>query len=330
MAKVLLLHGKTMSVEAQLAMRLIARRRDAQTFPLADDHPLLIARSLPALRRSDAEIFHAFGNAALGAAVIAGGRRIVFTPSKPPSGADAAWLRATMRYRSIDVVCQSDTLRKFYVTRGVPVARCHLVRPGVPMTLAGDRAALREQFGFAEADRVLFAPMEATHDSDHLLAMWAASLLNLLDPRFKLLVWGVGPANHTILDFQSRLLDGQMLRLGTDFDAAVSAESLFAAADAVLLTARAFGQPTITALAMASGKPIVSTTTAAVCEMIEDRHTALLTTDATPRQVAQRVIDLFEDDAARWKLADRARAEAYDYFAKSKALAAIDAVYAAK
>jgi len=327
MAKVLLLHPKKMSAEAEIALRLISRRRDAAVHTLVDPHPLVVARALPQLRRNDATIIHAFGNAALAAAVMAGDRRIVFTPINRPTPGQVGWLRAAMRYRSIDVVCSSDTLRRYYVTRGVPADRCHLIRPGVPMSLGGDRVALRQRLDLTDDDRLIYAPFEATHDSGHILTMWTGSLLNMLDCRYKLLVWGRGPAEQTIREFERRLIDRTMLRVGVDLDGAISATTLFAAADLVLLTGKDFGQPAITAMAMASGKPIISTTTAAACEMIEDRHTAMLATEATPRQVAQRVVDLYADDTLRWKLADRARAEAYDYFAESKMLAAIDQLY---
>lgn len=327
MAKVLLLHPKPMSAEAEIALRLIARRRDAAVQTLVDPHPLVVARALPGLRRNDATIIHAFGNAALAAAVMAGDRRIVFTPIDRPSRGQIGWLRAAMRYRSIDIVCSSDTLRRYYVTRGVPAERCHLIRPGVPMSLGGDRAALRQQLNLTDEDRLIFTPFEATHDSGHILAMWSGSLLNMLDRRYKLLVWGRGPAEQTIREFERRLVDPTMFRVGIDLDPAMPVQSFFAAADVVLLTGKDFGQPALTAMAMASGKPIVSTTTAAICEMIEDRHTAMLALEPTPRQVAQRVVDLYADDALRWKIADRARAEAYDYFAESRMLAAIDGLY---
>ena len=328
MANVLLLHPHQLSAEAELSLRLIARRRDVQSMAIPDDHLALTARAVPAVRRSSAELIHAFGLTALVAAVITGGRRIVFTPVRPPTLTHVGWLRAAMGYRTIDIVCSSDTLRRFYVTRGIAAERCHVVRPGVPMALGADRATLRQRLGCDDQTRLIYAPFEATTDSGHILAMWSASLLHELDPRYKMVVWGRGPSVGTILDFKTRLLKPAMFKVGTDLDGDISAAALFAAADGVLLTGSRFGQPTITAMAMASGKPIVTTTTPAVCEMLEDRHTALLSAGTTPRLVAQRLLDLYAEESLGWKLADRARAEAYDYFVESKALAAIDAIYA--
>ncbi|MGC4032772.1 MAG: hypothetical protein QM754_13775 [Tepidisphaeraceae bacterium] len=83
-------------------------------------------------------------------------------------------------------------------------------------------------------------------------------------------------------------------------------------------------------MAMAAGRPIVAPATAQVCELLEDRHTALLSSGQTPNQVAQRVIDALNDAELSRKLADRARAEAYDYFLQSRLVSDFRTIYAGK
>jgi len=61
----------------------------------------------------------------------------------------------------------------------------------------------------------------------------------------------------------------------------------------------------------------VATVTAEVSELLEDRHTALRTAAGAPRLLAQRIRTLREDPELGRGLADRARSEAYEYFAMS-------------
>ena len=59
------------------------------------------------------------------------GGKIVYNPPETPTPRAARWLRAIIAHRDIQIVCATDTMRRFYVERGVPIERCHLIRPGV-------------------------------------------------------------------------------------------------------------------------------------------------------------------------------------------------------
>ena len=78
---------------------------------------------------------------------------------------------------------------------------------------------------------------------------------------------------------------------------------------------------------MAAGLPIVSTVTYTVSEMLEDRHTALMVGKFDPPAVARRVLDLYDDPGLQWRIADAARAEAYEYFALSRFVEQYRTVY---
>jgi glycosyltransferase involved in cell wall biosynthesis len=69
---------------------------------------------------------------------------------------------------------------------------------------------------------------------------------------------------------------------------------------------------------MAAALPIIATVTPTVAELLEDRHTALMTQPAIPRLLAQRIHQMREDPQAQWKLADMARIEAYEYFSLTR------------
>src|SRR4030095_16596140 len=96
-------------------------------------------------------------------------------------------------------------------------------------------------------------------------------------------------------------------------------EELLPAADTVLVTARGPVATLPIAICMAAALPIVATVTPTVAELLEDRHTALMSS-AVPRQVSQRVLDLVSDPTTQWQISDQARVEAYEYFAQTRFL----------
>ncbi|MEI6876686.1 MAG: glycosyltransferase [Spirochaetota bacterium] len=69
---------------------------------------------------------------------------------------------------------------------------------------------------------------------------------------------------------------------------------------------------------MAAGLPIVSAVTYSISELLEDHHTALMVPPGSPRAMAQRILELKEDSHLQWQLADRASAEAYDFYALTR------------
>jgi glycosyltransferase involved in cell wall biosynthesis len=58
--------------------------------------------------------------------------------------------------------------------------------------------------------------------------------------------------------------------------------------------------------------------TPTIAELLEDRHTALLVGKASPRVIAQRVLDLREDPGLQWSISDMARTEAYEFFSLTR------------
>jgi glycosyltransferase involved in cell wall biosynthesis len=107
----------------------------------------------------------------------------------------------------------------------------------------------------------------------------------------------------------------------------VEYEELLPAADMILVTARAPVATLPIAISMAAGLPIIATVTRTVAELLEDRHTALMTAPGKPRMFARRVLDLIEDSSAQWSLADMSRTEAYEYFAFTRFVNQVRSVY---
>jgi glycosyltransferase involved in cell wall biosynthesis len=323
MVRVLHLHDGRPDFQTRRGIEALTRSIGAGFEPL-------VARAggvADALRRSpgagaEADVVHAWGGRALAAAVMRGRGTIVFSPTRFPSARAARWLRAAMVYRDVHVVCSTATQRRVLVERGVPLARCHLIRPGVDFARVRRRRdpALRRRLGFDDADHVLLAPGESTRAAAHDDAVWAAAIAHYLDPRFKLLLWGRGDRAGAAVRRGVAAAAGMVSAAEHVLREPVEFESLLPAADAVLVAARGPVATLPIAVCMAAGLPIVSAVTYTVAELLEDRHTAVMVPRHAPRLMARRLVELREDATLQWNIADVARTEAYEYFSLTRFL----------
>jgi glycosyltransferase involved in cell wall biosynthesis len=328
----LLIKSAECDFETEQTCAAIAGRFNADVVTLPYRHLTATARAWKRLRRGPAahEVVHAFGSQALIAAMLAtSAQRILFSPVGFPRRRLIAWLRAASGYRRIDVVCTSDTMRRAFVTRGIAAERCHLVRPGVNFRSIPTQRddAVRARLGLAPDHVAILAPLEMTYAGGQRLTTWAMSLLEVIQPQYRLILTGDGPQAASIIHFGRKLLNPDLLIVARERAPEVALPQLFAASDAILLTPTQPVPPMIVAMSMVSGRPIVATTTPQLCELLEDRHTALLVAKPSPRLIAQRIMDLFADQQLGWLIQDRARAEAYDYLTQSKMLDAYDRLY---
>ncbi len=267
------------------------------------------------------DLIHAWDEKSLTAAALAENLPILFSPMRPLSRRAIGWLRAIMSYRRVDLVCSTATQRRIAVERGIAPDRCHLIRPGVEFSRVRRRRdpTLRERLGLAENDYVILAPGESTRAAGHELAVWAASILHVLDPHYRVLLWGRGPRARAAAQLGCQLAQPELVRvaskrLGTQVDF----EDLLPATDAVMIAARGAVPTLPIAICMAAALPIISSVTYTVAELLEDRHTAVMTPRDSPRLLAQRLLDLRADTALQWTIADMARTEAFEYFALTR------------
>jgi glycosyltransferase involved in cell wall biosynthesis len=275
-------------------------------------------------------VVHAWGQSALTAAALAGAGPLLFTPMGFLGRRGVAWLRAVMSCRDVHVVCPTATQRRACVEQGVPINRCHLIHPGVDFSRVRPRRdpALRNELGLADGDYVLLAAGESTRAAAHEQAVWAASILHVLDPKWKVLLWGRGAALGRVVNLGADLAQPDLLRVAERrLGRAVAFEELLPAADAVLVPAVGPVPTLPIATSMAAALPIVATVTYTSAELLEDRHTALMCPRNKPRLLARRVLDLQEDPQVQWAIRDQARTEAYEYFPLTRFLNQYRAVY---
>ena len=210
------------------------------------------------------------------------------------------------------------------IARGLAPEHCHAIRPGVEFGKVRARrdARLRMALGFAEDDIVLLAAGESDAHAGHREAVWAGSILHTLDPRWRVLVWGRGSQAQVVRRFGQNLGTPREVVLAEQLLGRVLAfEDLLPATDLVLATATGPVPTLPIAIAMAAALPIVATATAEICELLEDRHTALLVShDAPPSVLARKTLELRDDSSLQWRLADMARTEAYEYFSSTRFL----------
>lgn len=290
------------------------------------------APTAAAMMRRAAEKFdlvHAWGGTALTVAALGTNAPVVYSPATETNPRTIRWLRAVMSYRRVEAICPTSTLHRRLVERGVPIERCHLVRPGIEFNRVKRRRdpALRAALGFGDADHVLLAVGESTRAAAHRDAIWATAILHVADPKYKLLVWGRGPMMPSIEHFGRNTIPDVLRIAEARLRRRVEFEELSPAADGIIVTARGPVATLPIAISMAAALPIVATVTHTVAELLEDRHTALMTAPGKPRHFARRVLDLIEDPSMQWTLSDMARTEAYEFFAFTRFVNQVRSVY---
>lgn len=281
--------------------------------------------------RSDsrsAQLIHAWGYRALRLAIFAGQCPILYTPLPDDPPKALVWARSAMGRRSLRVLSLSTGEDRFAITGGIPESACALSRPGIrTASLATRDATLRRKLGLNDDHVVILAIGESQPHADHCMALDAVTMLNYMNPHFAMLIWGRGSKLASIYRMQHAVDARHMVDARAILGKQTPYESILPAADMALATAAGRLAAIPLLACMAAGLPIVAPATYAVSEILEDHHTALLYGDIRARYAAQRLLTLWEDQPLRRRLADQARAHAYEMFPVSKFVDTVRAIY---
>lgn len=278
------------------------------------------------------DLIHAFDEPAFTAAALATALPVVYSPSVFLGRRAMRWVRAVMQYRDVHLACPTASLHRAAVERGLPPERCHVIRPGVDFARVRRRRdpALRAALGLNDDHHVILVPGESTEPAAHEQAVWAGTVLGVLDDRYKVLIWGRGSRAARAAKLgaqfrQPRLVHVAEQRLGRR----VAFEELLPAVDSVMVAARGPVATLPILTCMAAALPIVSAVTYGVAELLEDRHTALMVPPNRPRLLARRVLEMREDSHLQWSIADTARAEAFEHFSLTRLVGEYRTLYRA-
>jgi glycosyltransferase involved in cell wall biosynthesis len=297
------------------------------------DEPLSVpagALILQSRRASGADVVHAWGTNALWAALLARCPRIVHSPLPGTRLPCRRMLAPLVRRAGLQVVCPSESIRRRFLHFGFAPGRCQTIRPAVDLEriVPSRNAALRAELGFGDCDDVILAPGETVRGSGHRQVAWAAGILNVLDQRRRLLVWGRGDCLDELRNFAEQLAQPNLLTVAEHrLRRSIDFESLAAAADVAVVCSRGTAATLGSLICMAAGVPIVASDTAGATELLENGRAALVRPRATPMMLAQCVLDLERDATMRQRLANAARATAAQTVSLPDILARWRAVY---
>ncbi len=291
----------------QLTVRSLGRGGDFRSVADAALH----------LRTEPFDLVHAWGIPGVNVAALVSAKPILFSATKFPSRKSINWIGFISRYRNVHFVASSNSEMNFAIRHGLASSQCHFIPPAAeskyPSYSRNDE--LRTKLGFSPEDFVLIAPGESTLDSAHSEAVWATGILNVLDPRYHLLLWGRGDHAASAARLADRLRQSSMIKVGASIlGRDCEFEDLLPAADACLITSTDPSPSLVIATCMKSGPAIVSIANPTTREMLSDNQTALLVEERSPRLIAQRVLDLRDNPTSAQTLKVVASTEAEQKF----------------
>jgi glycosyltransferase involved in cell wall biosynthesis len=245
---------------------------------------LTAARSLDSF--GPETVLHAWGTRPLIAAALAGCENFIYTPPTHLNRWDKRWLRWLGRRREMTVVFSRPSQQLDAEPCDLPDENCRLIQPGLARYSFARDDSLRQQLGFSSEDFVLLC----TGSGSETLSLWTAAILHLLDPTWRLLVWGMGESEAKLRTMAAPLHKPAMLKI----ESSLEFEDLLPAAD-VALTLQTGAEALLpAALCMAAGIPVVEL--------------------AKPRATAQYLLDLRTHPALRQSLSQSAHSDAVKFF----------------
>ena len=308
--------------------------------PAADDlrragvpvHPFRLRRGLDlrglrhlraAVAAANPAVVHAWGPAAVRAARLLAGPRLVASAAEPPPGV-AGWLTGRVLRRADRVVtstwAEGDRLHRL----GVPSDRLTLVHPGVPPAPPPpDRAAFLRELGLPPDARLVMTAGRL--DAGLRPAVWAFDMLRYEFRNLYLLAFGDGPGRAELERFgRSVAADDWRVRFpGPRADL----PSVLGLAEVVLVLQERGGL-NLALEAMAAGRPVVGCMVPDLAEVIVDGTTGLLADPREKAQAAARAHALLSDPATADAMGAAGRARTAGHFAVSRLSEQYARVYA--
>lgn len=263
--------------------------------------------------------YHTFGGPATLAGKLAGVRALVRADLQPPMPPITGMERVSVRIKDLltdrVIVGAIENIDGFSTLIGRAPSKMRVINTGIPLERwqpDRGRAETRAALGFTEDDIVVGTTSrlgEARKGVAEFIDM--AGIVAKSFPRARYVIVGDGSLRPQ--------LEAQAARLGvaktTTFTGwRADVPELVAAMDVFVMPSLFEGGPTSVLEAMAMRKPVVATNVGMVPEVIEHGRTGLIVPPGNATAMADAVIQLLADDAARQAMSEAARAHALAAF----------------
>ncbi len=224
------------------------------------------------------------------------------------------------------LLAPSATIRRSLLTGGILPEHVHTLRPGIDMSRVAfcDRRRIRRRWGVDDQTRVLMVLSDPPARADAMGPALAAALASAAEATDLRVV--IHPHQHHRQRADRMMASSGHARLLLLEPEIVRPWRILPACDAALGFGPSAGGMSLL-WAMAANVPIIAEPTYAVSEIVEDRHSALLTRSSSPAGIARRIGQLLSDDHLAWRLRDTARHEAYSFFSRRRYCDDLAAVY---
>jgi glycosyltransferase involved in cell wall biosynthesis len=288
------------------------------------------------LARLRPHVLHAHGGEAFKYSAIAAagtGARIVYrrigtAPATITSGPRRAMHAALLR-RAARIVAVADTVRRETVeTFRIPASRVVSIPRGIDparIAPARERADVRRELEIGEEAPVVISLGALSPEKDPVAHLDLCAKIAGALPDVAYLFAGDGPMRDEMPEaVLSRGLQDHVRMLGTRSDVG----DLLGASDLLVLASRTEGMPGCVIEAGMAGVPVVSFGLAGVPEVVEDGATGYVVPPGDHAALADRALELLEDEALRRAMGEAAIARCLPRFDIARVASRFADVYA--
>jgi glycosyltransferase involved in cell wall biosynthesis len=283
------------------------------------------------LRRTGCQLIHAWGARPAALARMAAPVKyplVVSVCAPPTDRQEGKWLLSARSDRPLPAICPTGFIRRMLVEMGHPMNDVTVIRPSVDFGLINraGQARLREQLKLTPEQPLLVTCPPPSRAGGQYFAIWAGALCRQVFPDLRMIVPGVSREQARLRRF-TRSFQQPELALFTG--ERYTWPEILAAADLCLAPALAPISTVGIGWAMAAAVPIVGSAIPVVTELLANDLNALLSVAGRPEKLAARTLRLLRDRAAAHRLADAARAQAFEVFSRQRLIDQHRKVYTA-
>lgn len=228
--------------------------------------------------------------------------------------AEARLLRTLGASGPFAVSCNSGTVRRRLIEKGVPADQCVVVRPGVDfgsINEARKDTSLRARLGLTPEDHIVLLSEPVCRRGGHERAVFAGHLRQNLSINHRMLFYGDNSETRRLKRLSHPMPMSEGIVWSGD---ELPYEQIIAISDALLVPAFDDVPTTSIAWAMAARVPIVATAVYSIAELIAHKHNGLLIKPEPGPPMAVRIAKALNQTDSMQEQIERAQGQAYEVF----------------